>query len=85
MKLYKPKSLIDGFKLGDKYKGKTYVAVPQLRVEKGYSVAINNEIMSLAGKEPVLRKEFKDQYGRQPYWLYYYEWKPEKLTIAGNL
>lgn len=85
MKLYKPKTLIDGYKLGDKYKGKTLVAVPQRKVNDGCHVAVGNEVMSLKGKEPIERLKFNDHYGRGNYWLYYYEWLPVKLTIGQEL
>uniref|UniRef100_A0A6M3JIG0 Uncharacterized protein n=1 Tax=viral metagenome TaxID=1070528 RepID=A0A6M3JIG0_9ZZZZ len=82
MKIYKPKALIDGYKLGTEYKGKLYVAVPQRKVNEGYYVAFGNEIIATKGKEPDVRLRFTDKYGRGAYWLYYYEWLPAKLTIG---
>lgn len=83
MNIYKlKKGPIKGVLLGDKRRGKLYVAVPQLKAEQGYCVSFGNKIMPLAGKEPTMRKKFEDLWGRKPYYLYYYEWKPKKLTIG---
>lgn len=82
MKIYKPKTLIDGFRLGAECAGKRYVAVPQNKVGKGYYVAIGNNVMSIVGKEPDLRLKFPDKYGRGFYWLCYYEWLGKIPVIA---
>jgi hypothetical protein len=83
MKLYKPKALIEGYKLGDKFAGKMYVAVPSKKVNEGYAVAFGNEVMVIQGMEPATRLKFQDNYGRGAYWLYYFEWLPGPLTICG--
>jgi len=85
MKIYRPKALIPGYKIGPEFKGKTYVAVPQKKVERKYYVAFGNKLMATFGKEPATRLKFQDHYGRGAYWLYYYEWKVGKLVIAGDI
>lgn len=84
MKVYKAKTLIDGFRLGCKYIGKTYVAVPQLKADGSYYIAFNNSLMSITGIEPIKRLKFSDKYGRKDYWLYYYEWLGKIPTISKN-
>lgn len=76
---YSPKSLVDGFKINKQFYGKTFVAVPQKKAESGCIVAYDNKIMRLQGKSPAERLQFTDKYGRGNYWLYYYEWIPEKI------
>ena len=82
MKIYKPKALISGHKLGPEYAGKKYVAVPKQKVERGYYVAYGNNLMATLGKEPDMRLRFEDRYGRGSYWLYYYEWVEKKLVMC---
>jgi hypothetical protein len=77
--IYAPKSLVEGYKIGVKYSGKTMVAVPQKKAEAGCIIAFGNKIMRTVGKEPLERISFTDKYGRGSYFLYYYEWIPEKI------
>jgi len=85
MKTYQAKTLIPGFKLGEKFAGKSYVAVPQNKAESGFAVAYDNKIMGTVGKTPSARLKFPDHYGRGFYYLYYYEWLPKKLVIGEDL
>lgn len=78
-KVYKPKALVDGYKLSAQLSGKQFIAVPQRKAEGGYMVAFENKIMRISGKNPVERLKFTDKYGRKDYWLYYYEWIPEPI------
>jgi len=83
-KVYKPKGLIAGYKIGTQFTGMILVAVPQKSAEKNCIVAYENKIMRLLGKDPVERLQFSDKYGRGSYWLYYYEWIPEKIWDTDN-
>lgn len=85
MKVYRAKTLIDGYKLGDEFKGKLYVGVPQKKAESGYYVTHHNSIMAIQGKDPDARLKFSDKYGRGDYWLFYYEWVGKKPTIATKI
>lgn len=76
---YNPKSLVEGFKIGKQYAGKMFVAVPQRKAEAGCIVGYDNKIMRLKDKSPAERLQFTDKYGRGNYFLYYYEWIPEKI------
>ena len=85
MNIYRPKALIDGYKLGEEYAGKTYVAVPRQKVLRNYHVAFGKSIIATENRKPDMRLKFADNWGRGAYWLYYYEWKPEKLTIGAKI
>jgi hypothetical protein len=76
---YAPKNLVEGFKISKQFAGKMLVAVPQKKAEAECIVAYGNKIMRLKGKSPAERLSFTDKYGRGTYWLYYYEWIPEKI------
>lgn len=76
---YKPKALVDGYKLGREHSGKRFAAVPQKKAESGCIVVFGKEFIRTAGKTPASRLSFTDKYGRGKYWLYYYEWIPEKI------
>ena len=74
MKVYTIKNLIQGFKVNDKFKGKTLVCC---RSDRGYThIQYSNNIMKLG--EPLTTIPFPDKYGRGNYYLDYYEWKPVK-------
>jgi len=79
IKVYKPKSLIEGCKLGRQYSDQIFVAIPQKMGDVGCLVAYKNKFMHTAGKTPVERLKFTDKYGRGNYFLYYYRWIPEKI------
>ena len=83
MKVYKPKALIEGHKLGEQYKGKLYVAIPERKI--GYNIVYGNKIISTKHRSPVMSLVFDDQYGRKPYRLYYYEWYPGDLVIGRKI
>jgi len=73
MKIYKIGQLINGFKVGEKHKGKQLVCC---RPDRGYThIEHDDKIMKLPD-QPVDMIQFQDQYGRGSYWLNYYEWKP---------
>ena len=84
IKTYKPKSLINGHKIGPQYVGMKMVAVPQKSAESGCMVVFENKFMQLAHKSPAERLQFADKYGRGSYWLYYYEWIPDKIWDTDN-
>jgi hypothetical protein len=81
MRPYKPKSLIDGYKLGKDYEGKQYVAVPERQALNRVSVVYDGKRMALP-HEYVMVNSFEDKYGRGRYKLYYYEWKPTPLKFG---
>ena len=82
MKIYQTKTLIPGFKLGKDLIGKTYVGVPHKYVDRGYNVAFENQMMDLPKEPALISKPLPDKFGRGMYFLYYYQWKPKKLTIG---
>ena len=66
------KGLIDGNKLGLK-DDKKYIGVPWGVYSRQETLSLDNQIMQIKGKDPVLTKSFPDQYGRGDYILFYYE------------
>lgn len=80
---YKPKVLIDGYKLHKDYAGKMYVAVPSQKLFPEVDVIFGNQIMSLhPSSDTAMEIDFPDKFGRGSYTLNYYEWKPKELIIA---
>lgn len=75
---YKAKAVIDGFKVGTAYAGKTLVAVPMKKSIPGGVLSCGNSIMKLPDA-PLTSRNFTDKFGRGAYTLYYYEWKPVEL------
>lgn len=78
MTIYRAKSLINGFKLGQVFGGLTLVAIPK-HFLKTFPVCIwfQNSSMTIEQNQlPLTEKTFPDQYGRGPYTLCYFEWKP---------
>jgi len=75
--LYKPKSLINGYKLGLEREGQ-YVAVPQKMVlQHPLSIVYNGETMDIDKNTPILKEiSFQDKFGRGKYKLLYYLWQP---------
>lgn len=78
MKTYKAKTLIDGYKLGLQYAGKTFVAVPMDRAVAGNLITHKNQLMKIKS-DPALTKMFPDKFGRGTYSLCYYEWQKDEL------
>jgi len=78
MKIYRPKNLIEGYKIGDKYKGKLVVAIPEKKFIDGSVKAIfKNKTMIITNFEtPVENIAFPDRFGRGTYRLFYYIWSP---------
>lgn len=81
-KFYTPKALIDGYKLGKKYLGKTFIAVPDKVLVKNKIITFKNKIMDISNADPIGTRKFPDKFGRGSYTLYYYEWKPQDLTLG---
>ena len=77
MGTYKAKGLVEGYKIG--FPGAMFVAVPAYKARPNTVVVHEDKTMNLRGKEPVMKKTFKDKYGRGDYTLWYYEWRPSKL------
>ena len=78
MTIYAIKKLIDGYKLGVEFAGKTLIAVPFDKSAEGNMIAYKNQMMKLEG-EPLKTLSFPDKFGRGSYSLCYYEWKPQEL------
>ncbi len=74
---YKPRQLIEGYRVDKEFTGKTIVAVPEQKVASGVDVIYHDETMHITPSLPRLKEiEFTDRYGRGKYKLFYYEWKP---------
>ena len=79
MNIYKVKTIIDGFKLGKKYLGRTFVAIPAAKVVPGLVVEYKGLMMRLHTTHPEHSITFKDKFGRGSYTLWYYFWEPTGL------
>lgn len=81
---YRAKTLINGFKLGKEFGGKTFVAVPQQKLTGGpCSVIYGEERMTIpAGEAAAYKESFPDKFGRGTYTLCYYEWKPDSKQTS---
>lgn len=79
MKKYRPKKLIPGHKVEERFKGKELIAIPLKKVLLGVEVFYQDGRMEVNNFTPCLTKlNFKDKYDRNiEYTLCYYEWKPE--------
>jgi hypothetical protein len=75
---YKAKSLIEGFKVDNKFVGKKLVAVPLNKSNIGNLIFVGNQLMRIR-TEPLKHLTFEDKFGRGTYTLCYFEWKPEPL------
>lgn len=79
---YRPKKLIDGYRVSKAFQGMYLVAIPTVKVESGVAVTFNDEVMYIDNDSYCLGKKlFEDRYGRYPYTLHYYEWKPALQTL----
>lgn len=83
MKFKRPrKGLIDGYKIG--YPGKKFVCCKDTWLKEDVLIGVKGEHMIIRkGEKPVTKHgSFKDKFGREDYFLVYYEWKPTKKTKA---
>ena len=78
MTTYRPRNLINGYKIGSQFGGMLVVALPEKKVRLGVQVIYNQAVMQITPDTPVLTSlEFEDKYGREgKYRLFYYEWRP---------
>jgi len=74
MRTYKPKRLVDGFKLGcDGCLGKSFVGVP--RYDGQYvEVSYGGSLRAFAGSPVVTTGPYPDKYGRGDYYISYFQW-----------
>jgi len=75
---YKAETLIDGWKLGKEYIGKTFVAVPQHKAKKGNLIEHKDQKMVIE-QDPLFKLIFPDKFGRGSYILCYFEWKLKEV------
>lgn len=69
MKIYKAKTLFDGYKIGLQNPDK-YIGVP---AGKGYThAAIDNKLISVKDRVPATSRDFTDKFGRGNYTLEYF-------------
>jgi hypothetical protein len=80
MNTYKPKKLINGYKIGTQFGGQQLIALPEKKVNASCEVTYSGGIMRIDRNTPFLHKlQFTDKFGRkEKYWLYYYVWKPDE-------
>lgn len=71
-----------GHKIKPELAGKRLVGVKMTYLNEGVRVWWGEEFMDLHyGMKPLAASEpFPDRYGRGPYRLYYFEWKPTRQT-----
>lgn len=82
-KIYAPKILINGYKLGVTYGGKTLVAIPENKVKEGCMVFFGGKVLDIQpGAKPLEARTFKDKFGRGDYTLCYFDWNPEPSSEA---
>ena len=73
MKIYTIKQLIPGALIKPELKGKTLVAC---RSDRNFThVKFQNKLMKIPA-DMLCTLQQQDNYGRDPYFLNYYEWKP---------
>ena len=73
---YVAKTLFDGYKINQKT-SKKYVAVPEKQVKHTCLVYFLHEYMKIEkGAKPVYKEVFEDKFGRKPYTMLYFAWKP---------
>lgn len=74
MKIYRIKKLIDGYKLKPELKSKIFVCC---KTDKNYThIQHDNVIMKKPAEPAFTLGPFSDNYGREAYFLDYYEWQP---------
>jgi hypothetical protein len=78
---YKPKFLVNGYKLGAEFGGKWYVAVPSKHITNGpVSVIFDGKTIKVdKDVPPVTTRDFKDKFRNDTtYTLNYYLWPNQK-------
>ena len=80
MYIYNTKFLIQGHKVAREFAGKVLVAVPKKKLGKNdIEIVYHGEVMKLEmGTVPLIEMPFPDKYGREPYFMSYFEWCPEE-------
>jgi hypothetical protein len=82
---YNAKTLIEGFKLGKEFTGKTLIAIPATKTLIGNKLIIihKDQTMTLdLTQAPLTKNTFQDKFGRAEYELFYYEWNPKPLIFG---
>ena len=80
METYNAKSIISGFKLGQQFRDKKLIAVPDKFHGKELLVKFGEEQMVIpkVGSASLTFRTFEDKFGREKnYTLIYYEWNPK--------
>lgn len=80
MNKYRPKKLIEGFKISPEFKGMMMIALPEKKLLEPVNVFFGSDVMKVdKGKKPLHKIEFEDKYrAGEKYKLCYFEWKPDK-------
>jgi hypothetical protein len=74
-RLYQPKALIDGFKLGAQWGELYLVAIPKKNLKNGVIVKYKETRRLFTSDSPAIEERpFKDKFGRGYYTLVYFEW-----------
>jgi hypothetical protein len=81
MNTYKPKSLIDGYKVDHKFTGMFLIAPNTKKLTEDCKIIFQDEIMVIKkGDKPLMvSKEFSNKFGAGTYKLAYFEWNPDKV------
>lgn len=77
-KVYKARTLIDGYKLGKMYAGKRLVAVPVNLAHRGNKIEYGSEWMFIKETPYPVTTKHKNKFGDGFYVLMYYDWVPDK-------
>lgn len=84
MSTYRPRSLIPGHKVHDKFKGRELIAIPDKKFENGDVEVFFGGQSMVCSKSNAEHEEgpFKDKFGRsEDYMLYYFTWSPPQETL----
>ena len=82
MSTYKPRKLIEGWRVDPKFAGTTMVAVPKKKLGEDFSVSFKNNVMEIKeGIEPLQEISFPQKFGAGEYTLCYFKWEPQTTTL----
>jgi len=87
MRNYRPKALINGYKLNLDPDTK-YIAVPKKHRKEEIMVYYqDDEMLITRSKKPEKELQFEDKFNRGKYTLQYFEWKPDvgQVSIFQNI
>lgn len=82
MSVYRPRKLVEGYKVDVKYAGLTLVAVPKQKLTEECEVQFESKSMVITkGKTELKTVSFPQRFGTGEYTLCYFKWEPTQDTL----